>query len=84
MMSERLLYGNGLIPRLGNVDKGNTQTDSLSLERQRGITIQSAVVSFDLRDLKINLIDTPGHSEFVAEVERALSVLDVVILDQLW
>jgi len=79
-LSERLLYDVGLIPTLGSVDKGNTQTDTLKIEQQRGITIKSTVVSFDLENLKINLIDTPGHSEFVAEVERALSVLDAVIL----
>lgn len=79
-LTERLLFDNGLISTLGSVDKGNTQTDSLTLEKQRGITIRSAVVSFNLNNLKINLIDTPGHSEFVAEVERALSVLDAVVL----
>lgn len=79
-LSERLLFETGLIATLGSVDKGNTQTDSLALEKERGITIQSAVVSFNLANLKINLIDTPGHSDFVAEVERALSVLDAVIL----
>jgi ribosomal protection tetracycline resistance protein len=79
-LTERLLFEQGLIPTLGKVDTGNTQTDSLELEKQRGITIQSAVVSFQLNNLKINLIDTPGHSDFVAEVERALSVLDAVIL----
>jgi len=71
-LTERLLFDHQIIATLGSVDKGNTQTDSLNLEKQRGITIQSAVVSFELQNLKINLIDTPGHSDFVDEVEKAL------------
>jgi len=62
-LTERLLFESGVIPALGSVDKGNTHTDSLALERQRGITIKSAVVSFRVGDLKINLIDTPGHPD---------------------
>src|SRR4029078_10465117 len=67
-------------PSVGSVDKGTTQTDTLELERARGITIQSAVVSFQLNARTVNLIDTPGHSDFVAEVERSLRVLDGVVL----
>src|SRR5450432_1854196 len=79
-LTERLLYAAGVIDRIGSVDDGNTQTDSLALERQRGITIKSAVVSFVVNDVTINLIDTPGHPDFIAEVERVLSVLDGAVL----
>jgi ribosomal protection tetracycline resistance protein len=79
-LTERLLYAAGVIDQPGSVDAGTTQTDSLALERQRGITIKSAVVSFPVDGTTVNLIDTPGHPDFVAEVERALSVLDGVVL----
>ncbi|HEU5187322.1 MAG TPA: translation factor GTPase family protein, partial [Candidatus Saccharimonadales bacterium] len=79
-LTERLLYVAGVIKHVGSVDAGNTQTDSLALERQRGITIKSAVASFDIGDTRVNLIDTPGHPDFIAEVERVLSVLDGVVL----
>ncbi|WP_433157105.1 GTP-binding protein [Kribbella sp. CA-247076] len=79
-LTERLLYAAGVIDEVGSVDDGSTQTDSLALERQRGITIKSAVVSFPIGDVTVNLIDTPGHPDFIAEVERALSVLDGAVL----
>src|SRR5437867_2249263 len=79
-LTERLLYAAGVIDEIGSVDAGTTQTDSLALERQRGITIKSAVVSFTLGDVHVNLIDTPGHPDFIAEVERVLSVLDGAVL----
>jgi ribosomal protection tetracycline resistance protein len=79
-LTERLLCEAGVIDELGSVDAGTTQTDSLTLERQRGITIRSAVASFALNDVHVNLIDTPGHPDFIAEVERVLSVLDGAVL----
>ena len=79
-LTERLRYAAGVIDQIGSVDDGNTQTDSLALERQRGITIKSAVVSFVIGDVTVNLIDTPGHPDFIAEVERVLSVLDGAVL----
>jgi ribosomal protection tetracycline resistance protein len=79
-LTERLLFGAGVIAEIGSVDKGTTQTDSLALEQQRGITIKSAVVSFAIDDVTVNLIDTPGHPDFIAEVERVLSVLDGAVL----
>ena len=79
-LTERLLYAAGVIDEPGRVDDGTTQTDTLALERQRGITIKSAVVSFAIDDVTVNLIDTPGHPDFIAEVERVLSVLDGAVL----
>src|SRR2546430_5128461 len=79
-LTERLLYAAGVIDEIGSVDHGSTQTDSLTLERQRGITIKSAVVSFAIAGGTVNLIDTPGHPDFIAEVERVLSVLDGAVL----
>jgi ribosomal protection tetracycline resistance protein len=79
-LTERLLHSAGVIDEIGSVDAGSTQTDSLALERQRGITIKSAVVSFVVGDVTVNLIDTPGHPDFIAEVERVLGVLDGTVL----
>ncbi|GCB43622.1 tetracycline resistance ribosomal protection protein Otr(A) [Streptomyces sp. NL15-2K] len=79
-LTERLLFDHGAIDRLGSVDAGDTRTDDGSIERQRGITIRSAVAAFTVGDTQINLIDTPGHSDFIAEVERALEVLDGAVL----
>ncbi|TCU11233.1 elongation factor G [Rhizobium sullae] len=79
-LTERLLFDTGVIDKLGSVDDGNTQTDTLELERQRGITVAAAVVSFTLGDLVVNLIDTPGHPDFIAEVERILQLLDAAVV----
>ena len=70
----------GMIDEVGSVDDGSTRTDTLALERQRGITIKSAVVSFPIDGVTVNLIDTPGHPDFIAEVERVLAVLDGAVL----
>src|ERR687894_2504031 len=79
-LTERLLYAAGVIDEIGRVDDGTTQTDTLALERQRGITIKSAVASFAVDGMTVNLLDTPGHPDFIAEVERVLGVLDGAVL----
>ena len=79
-LTERLLHAAGVIDEIGSVDAGTSHTDFLDLERRRGITIKAAVVSFVIDDVTINLIDTPGHPDFIAEVERALAVLDGAVL----
>ena len=73
-LTESLLYTSGAIAEQGNVDKGTTRTDTMILERQRGITIQTAVTSFCWNDYKINIVDTPGHMDFLTEAYRSLSV----------
>jgi elongation factor G len=75
-LTERMLYLSGFTHRVGEVDKGTTVTDYDPEEQQRGITIQAACVTFPWRDVRVNLIDTPGHVDFTAEVERSLRVLD--------
>lgn len=81
--TERILFYTGRTHRLGNVDDGTTVTDWMEQERERGITIQSAAITCFWRDMQINIIDTPGHIDFTAEVQRSLRVLDggVVIFD---
>ena len=79
-LTERLLFTTGAVDEIGSVDAGSTQTDSLALERERGITIRSAVASFAVADVSVNLLDTPGHPDFIAEVERVLGVLDGAVL----
>jgi elongation factor G len=81
--TERILFYTGLTHRMGNVDDGTTVTDWMEQERERGITITAAAITCFWRDCQINIIDTPGHIDFTAEVQRSLRVLDggVVVLD---
>ncbi|MDH2444844.1 TetM/TetW/TetO/TetS family tetracycline resistance ribosomal protection protein [Amnibacterium sp. CER49] len=79
-LTERLLFDTGATASLGRVDAGTTRTDSMSIERRRGITIRAAVTAVRIGEVDVSVIDTPGHSDFVAEVERSLGVLDAVIL----
>ena len=81
--TERVLFYTGKTHRIGSVDEGTTVTDWMAQERERGITIVSAAITAEWRDYKINLIDTPGHIDFTAEVQRCLRVLDggVVVFD---
>jgi small GTP-binding protein len=74
--TERMIFYTGKGDHIGNVDDGDTTTDFLTAERERGITIQSAAVTLDWRGASINLVDTPGHVDFTFEVERVLRVLD--------
>ncbi len=79
-LTEQLLFAAGAIRTMGTVDTGNTHTDTLDLERERGISILSAPISFHHQDQKINILDTPGHVDFVTEVERSMLVLDGAVL----
>ncbi|GAM24182.1 hypothetical protein SAMD00019534_073570 [Acytostelium subglobosum LB1] len=80
---ERMLYYSGMIRRIGEVHKGDTVMDHLKMERERGITITAATITFPWQNHRINLVDTPGHVDFTVEVERSVRVMDgaVAIFD---
>ncbi|MEC0269151.1 translation factor GTPase family protein [Paenibacillus anseongense] len=78
--TEHLLYHSGRIRALGSVDSGTAQTDSMDVERERGISVRSATTTFTWKETSINLVDTPGHVDFLSEVERSLRVMDGAIL----
>src|SRR3989440_1987861 len=79
-VTERMLFLSGAKHRVGEVDKGTTEPDSDPEEQQRGITIYAACVTFPWKDITVNLLDTPGHVDFTAEVERCLRVLDGAVV----
>lgn len=81
-LTEQMLYQSGSSRILGSVDKGTTHTDSLEMEKQRGISIKAAEIDLTYKDVNIHIIDTPGHTDFSSEVERSIGVLDgaVVVL----
>ncbi|MFA5749929.1 MAG: elongation factor G [Candidatus Shapirobacteria bacterium] len=78
--TERILFYTGKIHKIGSVDAGTTTTDSMAQEKERGITIQSACITTFWKNYRLNIIDTPGHVDFTAEVERSLRVLDGAIM----
>ena len=79
-LTEQILYTTGVLRQAGSVDSGTTATDSMPIERARGISVRSATASTVYRGVTINLVDTPGHTDFAGEVERSLAALDYVVL----
>ena len=78
--TEHILYESGRIRALGSVDSGTALTDSMDVERQRGISVRAALASFEWKGVQINVVDTPGHVDFLSEVERSLRVMDCAVL----
>ena len=78
--TEHILYESGRIRALGSVDSGTALTDSMDVERQRGISVRAALASFEWKGVQINIVDTPGHVDFLSEVERSLRVMDCAVL----
>ena len=79
-LTEHMLFLSGSIKSVGNVDRGTSLSDGLDVEKRRGISVRASALSFLWQDVQINLIDTPGHVDFSAEVERSLRVLDCAVL----
>jgi len=79
-LTEQLLYQSGSSRILGSVDKGTTHTDSLDMEKQRGISVKAAEIDLTYKETSIHVIDTPGHIDFSSEVERSIGVLDGAIV----
>ncbi|MCI8443134.1 MAG: TetM/TetW/TetO/TetS family tetracycline resistance ribosomal protection protein [Provencibacterium sp.] len=79
-LTEQLCFQAGALRKAGSVDEGTAQSDFLSVERQRGISVRASTLILETKSAEIHLIDTPGHVDFAAEVERALSVLDAAVL----
>lgn len=79
-LTEQILYQSGAIRSVGSVDDGTASTDTMEVERRRGISVRCACASVDWKGARLNLIDAPGHSDFLSEVERSLSVLDAAVL----
>ncbi|RKJ38771.1 GTP-binding protein [Acutalibacter sp. 1XD8-33] len=79
-LTEQILFRSGAIRRAGSVDEGTAVTDGMEIERSRGISVRTACASVQWKDCRINLIDAPGHADFLSEVERTLAVLDAAVL----
>lgn len=79
-LTERLLFESGAIRSQGSVDKGTTKTDDLAVEKKRGISVRSALTSINIDGTTVNIIDTPGHADFISQVERAFFAVDGVVV----